>query len=155
MVVATAPFGQDVIQTILPHRDPFLLIDHVSELEPERRIVCTKALRENEYYLSPLPGGGACFPMTLLAEVVAQAGAMLVLLRPGLEGRRIYFMSIDSFELERPLLPGETLTIEAEVVRLRRRFGALRGVARSGEEEVARGLMRFALDAPDPAPASD
>ncbi len=153
--MVTAPFGQDVIQTILPHRDPFLLIDHVEELELERRIVCIKKIREDDYYLSPLPGGSSCFPMTLLAEAVAQAGAMLVLLRPGLEGRRIYFMSIDNFELQRPLRPGETLTIEAEVVRLRRRFGSLRGVARSGNEEVARGLMRFALDAPDPTPASD
>ncbi len=154
-MVVTAPFGQDVIETILPHRYPFLLIDQVEELELEQRIVCIKAVREDEYYLSPTPGGGACFPMMLLAEAVAQAGAMLVLLRPGLEGRRIYFMSINDFELHRPLRPGETVTIEAEVVRLRRRFGALRGVARIGNEEVARGLMRFALDAPESTPTSD
>ncbi len=104
----TPPFGQDVIQTILPHRDPFLLIDRVDELDLENRIVCIKEIQEDEYYLVPGPGDTREFPMTLLAEVVAQAGAMLVLLRPGLEGRRIYFMSIDNFELQRPVLAGET-----------------------------------------------
>ena len=105
----TAPFGQDVIQRILPHRHPFLLIDRVEELDLEKRIICLKAVQEDEYYLAPGPADTREFPMTLLAEVVAQAGAMLVLLRPGLEGRRIYFMSIDNFELQRPVhrLPGQ------------------------------------------------
>ncbi len=144
----TAPFGQDVIQRILPHRDPFLLIDRVEELELEKRIVCLKAVQEDEYYLAPGSGDTREFPMTLLAEVVAQAGAMLVLLRPGLEGRRIYFMSIDNFELKRPVLAGETVRVEAETVRLRRRFGTLRGVAYVGDQVVATGLMRFAMDVP-------
>ena len=144
----TPPFGQDVIQTILPHREPFLLIDRVEELEPESRIVCVKVLTHDEYYLRRVPGEEPSFPITLLAEVVAQSGALLVLLRPGLEGRPIYFMAIQRFELVRPLRPGETVTIEAETVRLRRRFGSLRGVARVGDEEGARGVMRFAMDAP-------
>jgi 3-hydroxyacyl-[acyl-carrier-protein] dehydratase len=142
------PFGQDVIQDILPHRDPFLLIDRVDSLELEHRIVCIKVVQEDEYYLTPGPGETREFPMTLLAEVVAQAGAMLVLLRPGLEGRRIYFMSIDNFESQRPVLAGETVRIEAETVRLRRRFGTLRGVAYVGDQVVATGRMRFAMDVP-------
>ncbi len=144
----TPPFGQDVIRTILPHRDPFLLIDRVDKLDLEHRIVCIKAVQEDEYYLAPGPGDTREFPMMLLAEVVAQAGAMLVLLRPGLEGRRIYFMSIDNFELQRPVLAGETVRVEAETVRLRRRFGTLRGVAYVGDHVVATGLMRFAMDVP-------
>ncbi len=147
----TPPFGQDVIQTILPHRDPFLLIDRVDEMDLEHRIVCIKVVQDDEYYLAPGPGGTREFPMTLLAEVVAQAGAMLVLLRPGLEGRRIYFMSIDNFESQRPVLAGETVRVQAETVRLRRRFGTLRGVAYVGDQVVATGLMRFAMDVPKAA----
>ena len=56
----TPPFGQDVIQTILPHRDPFLLIDRVDELDLEHHIVCTKVVQENEYYLAPGPGVLGC-----------------------------------------------------------------------------------------------
>jgi 3-hydroxyacyl-[acyl-carrier-protein] dehydratase len=145
----TPPFGQEVICEILPHRPPFLMLDRVEELEPERRIVCVKSLSEDEYYMRRTrDGDGVLFPTTLLAEVMAQAGAMLVLLRPGLEGRPIYFMSIDNFELERPLCPGETVTIEAETVRMRTRFGTLRGTASVGSEHVARGVMRFAMDVP-------
>jgi 3-hydroxyacyl-[acyl-carrier-protein] dehydratase len=145
----TPPFGQDVIRTILPHRDPFLLIDRVEELELEKRIVCIKEVQQDEYYLVPGTDGAAEYPMTLLAEVVAQAGAMLVLLRPGLEGRNIYFMTIDNFVLERAVLAGETVRVEAETVRLRRRFGTLRGVAHVGDHVVATGLMRFAMDVPE------
>jgi 3-hydroxyacyl-[acyl-carrier-protein] dehydratase len=150
-IVVTPPFGQDVIRTILPHRHPFLLLDRVEELEPERRIVCVKSLTDDDYYLFRPDRGAATFPVSLLVEVVAQTGALLVLLRPGLEGRRIFFMTIDSFELDRPLAKGETVTVEAETVRLRRRFGTLRGVARVGDEEVARGLMRFAMEVPEAA----
>ena len=145
----TAPFGDDVIRSILPHREPFLLVDRVEVLEPDRRIVCTKTLREDDYYLRRVPGEEPCFPITLLAEVMAQSGALLVLMRPGLEGRPIYFMAIDRFELTRPLRPGETIVVEAEPVRMRKRFGSLKGVARVGDEEVARGVMRFAMDVPD------
>ena len=50
----TAPFGDDVIRSILPHREPFLLVDRVEVLEPDRRIVCTKTFREDDYYLREL-----------------------------------------------------------------------------------------------------
>ncbi len=151
----TPPFGQDVIRDILPHRHPFLLIDRVDSLELEHRIVCIKVVHEDEYYLAPGPGNTREFPMMLLAEVVAQAGAMLVLLRPGLEGSRIYFMSIDNFELQRPVLAGETVRVEAETVRLRTRFGTLRGVAYVGDQVVATGRMRFAMDVPKKAAARE
>lgn len=141
-----APFGQDVIRTILPHRHPFLLVDRVEELVPEKRIVCRKEIRPDEYYLKGAPGELPSYPLTLLAEIVAQSGALLVLLRPGLEGKPIYFMAIESFEMDRPIRPGEVLTIEAETIRLRSRFGQLRGVVRVGSEEVGRGVMRFAMN---------
>ena len=149
-----APFGREVIQTILPHRDPFLLVDRVEELELDKRIVCVKYVTEDEYYQQDDGKGNGIYPVTLLAEVVAQAGALLVLLRPGLEGRPIYFMAIDHFEVSRPIRVGETIVIEAEPVRMRRRFGSLRGVARIDGEQVAQGVMRFAMDVPDePAPS--
>ena len=142
----TAPFGQEVIRSILPHREPFLLVDRVEELEPERRIVCIKTLAPDEYYQLRVPGSRPVYPITLLAEVVAQSGALLVLLRPGYEGRPIYFMAIDRFEVSRPVHPGETLVIEAEPIRMRRRFGSLKGIARIDGEEVAQGIMRFAME---------
>jgi len=149
-----APFGRDVIQTILPHRDPFLLVDRVEELEPDKRIVCVKYVTEDEYYQRDDGKGGRIYPITLLAEVVAQSGALLVLLRPGLEGRPIYFMAIDHFEVSRPIHVGEAIVIEAEPVRMRRRFGSLKGVVKIDGEEIGHGVMRFAMEVPDePAPS--
>jgi len=145
----SAPFGQDVIRSILPHRHPFLLVDRVEELEPEKRIVCVKTLRPDEYYQSCGTGGGCSYPITLLAEIVAQSGAMLVLLRPGYQGRPIYFMAIDRFEVHRPVRLGETLVIEGSPTRMRRRFGTLRGIARIDGEPVAEGVMRFAMEPSD------
>jgi len=142
------PFGRDVIKTILPHREPFLLVDRVEALDPDRRIVCVKEIAEDEYYLVRAPGRAPVYPITLLAETVAQSGALLVLMRPGLSGRPIYFMAIDRFETTRDVHAGETVTIEAETVRMRTRFGSLKGVARVGGEEVARGVMRFAMELP-------
>ncbi|MGD8377095.1 MAG: 3-hydroxyacyl-ACP dehydratase FabZ family protein [Acidobacteriota bacterium] len=142
----SAPFGQDVIRSILPHRPPFLLVDRVEELEPEQRIVCVKTLHPDEYYQSPMAGGGRFYPITLLAEIVAQSGAMLVLLRPGYQGRPIYFMAIDRFEVARPIRLGETLVVEGSPTRMRRRFGTLKGVARVDGEPVAEGVMRFAME---------
>jgi 3-hydroxyacyl-[acyl-carrier-protein] dehydratase len=145
----TAPFGPDVIRKILPHREPFLLVDQVEELDPGRRIVCVKRLLADEYYQVRVPGAPPVYPVTLLAEVVAQSGALLVLLRPGYEGRPIYFMAIDRFEVSRAVHLGETVVIEAEPVRMRRRFGSLRGVARIAGEPIASGVMRFALEPSD------
>ena len=143
------PFGQDVIRNILPHREPFLLVDRVDELDPERRIVCVKELTEEDYYLRRVPGRQATYPITLLAEVMAQSGGILVLLRSGEPGQRIYFASIQRLELLRPLHVGETVTIEAEPLRIRRKFGSLRGTAYVNGETVARGEMRFAMDSSD------
>ena len=85
--------------------------------------------------------------------MVAQSGALLVLLRPGLEGKPIYFMAIDRFEVRRPIHPGETIRVEAEPVRMRTRFGSLRGTLWIGAEEVGHGLMRFAVN-PDGDPVA-
>ena len=142
----TAPFGQDVIRTILPHRDPFLLVDRVDELDPETRIVCVKTFRADEYYHRTPPDSRPVYPLMLLAEVVAQSGALLVLLRPGYEGLPIYFMGIDRFEVSRPVHLGETVVIEASPVRMRRKFGSLKGVVRVDGEEVAKGVMHFAME---------
>ena len=149
MVQVNVPFGQDTIRTILPHREPFLLVDRVEKLEGDRRIVCVKSLTEDDYYLRRVPGQRPTYPITVLAEIMAQAGAILVLLGTSQEGRRIYFATIQWLELRRPVHAGETLTIEAEILRMRRRFGSLKGVARVGDEQVAEGVMRFAMGASD------
>src|SRR5206468_10629761 len=76
----TLPLDYSAIERIIPHRYPFLLVDRITELEPDKRIVGIKNVSLNERYLSRLPGvGGPALPPTILTETVAQGGAILTL----------------------------------------------------------------------------
>ena len=76
------PLDYAVIERILPHRYPFLLVDRVTELEPDKRIVGIKNVSSNERYLSHQPGERPALPPTILTECIAQVGAILILSKP-------------------------------------------------------------------------
>jgi 3-hydroxyacyl-[acyl-carrier-protein] dehydratase len=140
----TLPLDYAAIERILPHRYPFLLVDRVTELEPDKRIVGIKSVSMNERYLSHA-GGRPALPPTILTEAVAQVGAILILSKPENREKLIYFMGIERVRYRRPVRPGDVVVIEAVVQRLRSRMGVLRGVARVGDEVVIEGTMTFAL----------
>ena len=76
------PLDYSAIERILPHRYPFLLVDRIIELEPDKRIVGIKNVSLNERYLSHQPGESPSLPPTILTEAVAQVGAILILSKP-------------------------------------------------------------------------
>ncbi len=133
------------IQAILPHRSPFLLVDRILELEPDRRIVALKNVTSNERYFIAGPGGKPILPASILTEAAAQAGAILVLTRPENRNKLIYFMGIDRVRYRRPVTAGDSVLLEARVVRLRAKMGTLRGVARVDGHVACEGQMHFAL----------
>ena len=142
----TLPLDYSAIERILPHRYPFLLVDRITEFEPDTRIVGVKNVSINERYLSTVSGTGRpALPPTILTEVVAQVGAILILAKPENREKLIYFMGIERVRYRRPVHPGDTVVIEARVGRLRSRMGVLKGVARVGDHIVAEGTMTFAL----------
>ena len=141
----TLPLDYAAIERILPHRYPFLLVDRITELEPDKRIVGIKNVSLNERYLSRQPGVGPALPPTILTEVIAQVGAILILSKPENREKLIFFMGIDRVRYRRPVHPGDIVEIEARVKRLRSRMGTLDGVARVGGTIVAEGTMTFAL----------
>jgi 3-hydroxyacyl-[acyl-carrier-protein] dehydratase len=140
------PLDYAAIERILPHRYPFLLVDRVIALEPDKRIVGVKNVSVNERYLSP-PGtdGRSALPPTILTEAVAQVGAILILSKPENRNRLIYFMGIEKVRFRGAVYPGDVVEIEALVKRLRSRMGVLTGRARVGHTVVAHGTMTFAL----------
>lgn len=145
------PLDYAAIERILPHRYPFLLVDRITELEPDRRIVGIKNVSLNERNLVHRPGEPPVLPSTLLTEAVAQVGAILILAKPENREKFIFFMSIERVRYRRPVHPGDVVEIEARVERLRSRTGVLHGVARVGEAVAAEGTMTFALGPrPDP-----
>lgn len=139
------------IQTILPHRYPFLLVDRVLELEEDRRIVAVKNVTSNERYFIAGPGGVPTLPATILTEAMAQAGAVLILSKPENRAKLVYFMGIDRVRYRRPVVAGDQVLVQAEVVRLRSKMGSLKGVARVDGKVVCEGQMTFAFTERPPA----
>jgi 3-hydroxyacyl-[acyl-carrier-protein] dehydratase len=143
----TLPLDYAAIERILPHRYPFLLVDRVTEFEPDKRIVGVKNVSQNERYLSHGPTGRTALPPTILTEAVAQVGAILILAKPENREKLIFFMGIERVRYRGPVHPGDVVIIEATVERLRKRMGVLRGAARVGDRVVIDGKMTFALGA--------
>jgi 3-hydroxyacyl-[acyl-carrier-protein] dehydratase len=141
----TLPLDYAAIERILPHRYPFLLVDQVTELEPDKRIVGIKNVTLNERYLSRAPGEPPALPPTILTEAVAQVGAILILSKPENREKLPFFMGIERVRYRRPVYPGDTVEVEACVRRLRSRMGQLDGFARVDGKVVLAGTMTFAL----------
>jgi 3-hydroxyacyl-[acyl-carrier-protein] dehydratase len=141
----TLPLEHDAIERILPHRYPFLLVDRVTEFEPDKRIVGIKNVSLNERYLAHPPGGRPVLPPTILTEAIAQVGAIMILAKPENQQRLPFFAGIERVRYRRPVYPGDVVEIEATVLRLRSRMGRLKGIARVNGDVVVEGTMTFAL----------
>jgi 3-hydroxyacyl-[acyl-carrier-protein] dehydratase len=141
----TLPLDYSAIERILPHRYPFLLVDRVTELETDKRIVGIKNVTQSEWYLSRATGEKPSMPPTILTEAVAQVGAILILSKPENLEKLIFFTGIERVRFRRPVHPGDTVVIEANVRRLRSRMGVLTGRARVNGHLVCHGTMTFAL----------
>ena len=145
MMDVQLPLDYAAIERILPHRYPFLLVDRITQFEPDKRIVGIKNVSMNEQILAREPGQVPTLPPTILTEAVAQVGAILILAKPENRERLIFFMGIDRVRYKRPVHPGDVVEIEATVRRLRSRMGMLRGVARVNGRVVLAGTMTFSL----------
>jgi len=141
----TLPLDYSAIERILPHRYPFLLVDRITEFEPDKRIVGIKNVTLNERYLAHSGDQPPVLPPTILTEAVAQVGAIMILAKPENREKLIYFMGIERVRFRRPVHPGDQVVIEAVVRRLRSRMGVLHGVARVNGNVVVEGTMTFAL----------
>jgi len=141
----TLPLDYAAIERILPHRYPFLLVDRITELEVDKRIVGIKNVSLNERFLSSDKHGRPALPPTILTEAVAQVGAIMILAKPENRQRLIYFMGIERVRYRRPVYAGDVVEIEALVLRLRSRMGVLHGTATVDGKVAAEGTMTFAL----------
>jgi 3-hydroxyacyl-[acyl-carrier-protein] dehydratase len=153
----TLPLDYAAIERILPHRSPFLLVDRITELVPDQRIVGIKNVTLNERHLAHRHGEPPVLPPTILTEAIAQVGAILILAKPENRDKLPFFRSIERVRYRRTVHPGDVVVIEATVRRLRARVGVLKGIARVDGHVVVEGTMTFALgprsDAPGDASA--
>ena len=141
----TLPLDYQAIERILPHRYPFLLVDRITEIEPDKRIVGIKNVSHDEHILFRRPGERPVLPPTILTEAVAQVGAILILSKPENRNKLIFFMGIERVRYRRPVYAGDVVLIEANVIRLRSRMGMLKGAGRVNGKVALDGTMTFAL----------
>ena len=141
----TTTLGRTEIEAILPHRPPFLLIDEVVELEPGRRVVAKKAVRDDEWYLAGHFPGNPIMPGVLMVEALAQCGAVAVLAEEENRGKLALFAGIDDVRFKRIVRPGDELTLECEIETVRGPVGRGKARATVDGELAVRGTLTFAV----------
>ncbi len=146
------------IQKILPHRYPFLLIDGIEEMERWKRIVGIKNVTINEHYFQGHFPGKPIMPGVLIIESMAQTGGLLLLKEvPDREKKLLYFVAIDGARFRRPVVPGDQLRLEMNVLAWRNGFCKLEGCATvNGEVAAEATLMCKMIDLEtETAPAAE
>ena len=137
--------NKEQIKEIIPHRDPFLLIDEVLELEPGVRAVATKYLRPDEDWFRGHFPQAPVQPGVLTIEMLAQTGAVCVLSLPENKGKLAFFAGIDKARFRGQVLPGDTLRLEMEMIKHRGSVGIGKAVAYVGDKRVVTAELTFAL----------
>ncbi|WP_040952396.1 3-hydroxyacyl-ACP dehydratase FabZ [Gorillibacterium massiliense] len=133
------------IQEIIPHRQPFLLVDRILEVEEGVRAVGLKNVSMNEPFFAGHFPGYPVMPGVLIIEALAQVGAVAMLMTEANRGKLGFFASIDGCRFRDQVVPGDTLTLTTEITRLKGSFAKARGVAKVGDKVVAEADMMFAL----------
>jgi len=141
----TAPLDRDGIRAIIPHREPFLLVDEVTELEPGVRAAGRYLVKADEWYLAGHFPGNPIMPGVLQVEALAQLGAVCGLAHPDFAGKLALFAGIDDVRFKRIVAPGDTLRLEVTMEKLGSRFGKGRGVATVAGEVACEGLLSFII----------
>jgi len=139
-----APLGKHEIEQILPHRDPFLLVDEVLELVPGERVVARKTVT-NEDCAGHFPGN-PIMPGVKMVEALAQCGAVAVLSQPENHGKLALFAGIDDVRFKRIVRPGDVLDLVCDVEVVRGPIGKGKVRASVGGELAVRGTLRFAVE---------
>jgi 3-hydroxyacyl-[acyl-carrier-protein] dehydratase len=139
-----APFGRDVIESIIPHRDPFLFVDE--ELEPGVSAVARKLVRDGEWFLEGHFPARPIVPGVIMVEALAQTCAIAVLVKPENRGKLPLFAGIDKIRFKRIVSPGDELTFSVEILGGRDRVGKGAVEARVGGQLACRGTLMFATE---------
>ena len=138
------PLDKAAIEAILPHRDPFLLLDEVTELNPGARVVALKRVTEEDC-AGHFPGN-PIMPGVKMVEALAQCGAVAVLVEERNQGKLALFAGIDGVRFKRIVRPGEVLDLVCEVETVRGPVGKGKVRATVGSELAVRGTLTFAVD---------
>lgn len=145
----TILMDQEAIKKIIPHRDPFILVDEVLEMT-EDSIVAQKHVRGDEYFFAGHFPGLPVMPGVLIVEAMAQAGAIVALSKEENKGKIAYFAGIDKVRFKKSVFPGDTLRLEVKLTRQRGPIGFGEGKAFVNGKLCVAGEIMFAIGAEAP-----
>ena len=135
----------DEIQKILPHRAPFLLIDRIEELHPGKHATGRKCVTMNEPFFQGHFPGKAVMPGVIILEALAQTGAICMLTVEGNEGKIVYFGGMYKVKFKRQVVPGDVLTLEVEITKIKGNFGVGTAVAYVEGKVAVEAILTFAI----------
>jgi len=133
------------IMDIIPHRHPFMLIDTIEELEPGQRAVGKKCVSFNEPYFAGHFPGEPVMPGVLQIEALAQVGAVAILSLPENKGKTAYFVAINGAKFKAKVFPGDVLTLETSIVKVKGPIGVGNAVAYVNGKVVTQAEITFAI----------
>jgi UDP-3-O-[3-hydroxymyristoyl] N-acetylglucosamine deacetylase/3-hydroxyacyl-[acyl-carrier-protein] dehydratase len=143
--VESGELDTEAIMKILPHRQPFLFVDRVTHLEKGKRARGIKNVTINDYFFKGHFPSRPVMPGVLVIEAMAQLGGIMMLSANENQGKLAFFMAANNIKWRKPVLPGDQLVLEVEVVKLKARTGQVYGQAKVNDKLVAEGDLMFAL----------
>ncbi|MCL2082437.1 MAG: 3-hydroxyacyl-ACP dehydratase FabZ [Oscillospiraceae bacterium] len=135
------------IMEILPHRDPFLLIDEILECEPGLRVKAIKKVDGGEYFFAGHFPGFPVMPGVLVIEALAQAGAVAILSLEENKGKLGFLTGIEQAKFRQKVIPGDILELEVVIEKFKMGMGIGKGVASVGGRVVASAVIKFSVQA--------
>lgn len=133
------------IMDIIPHRQPFLLIDTIEEVESGVKAVGKKCVSMNEPFFGGHFPGNPVMPGVLIIEALAQVGAVAMLSIPEMKGKTAYFAGIDKAKFRKKVIPGDVLILETQIIKVKGPVGIGKAVATVDGKKVCEAELTFAI----------
>ena len=133
------------IMEIIPHRQPFMLIDTIEEMEPGERALAKKCVSYNEPFFQGHFPGEPVMPGVLIVEALAQTGAVAILSLPENKGKTAYFAAINSATFKKKVIPGDVLMLETEIIKVKGPMGIGKAKATVDGKVAVQAELTFAI----------